>query len=238
MNKRIVISIKNISFSYPLFNTSLKKKKIIQQHLDSKIGGRVVVDEKFSNVSLMALHDINLDIYEGDRLGITGLNGSGKTTLLRVISNIIKPNIGSITINGKINSFLTTGFPISQDLNLNDNIRLFLSYKKIYVPSFEKYCLEILSWADIVNYQYFPFRVLSPGMRARFFFALSTSISSDILIIDEWLGVGDTEFVNKSKIRFQQMVDKCKTLILTSHNKNILDTICNRIIHIKSGSLV
>ena len=123
------------------------------------------------------------------------------------------------------------------DLTVTDNIRIQLAYGECLPTDLKDFVGKALAWAELENYADLPMRVLSPGMQARLYFSVATQIPGEIYIIDEWMGVGDAAFVKKANERFEEMVEKSKIFIFASHNPEILNGLCNKVLEIKKGGL-
>lgn len=184
-----------------------------------------------------AIKSLNLEIKQGERLGIIGHNGAGKSTLLKLISGVIKPTEGEIKINGTIAPLLELGAGFDPDLSGAKNIYLNGAIlgrsKKFLEDKFE----EIVEYADLGDFIDVPVKNYSSGMRARLGFAVATQIDPDILILDEILGVGDQNFRDKSTAKMKEMINSGKTVLLVSHNLDQLQELSDKVVWLQNGGI-
>lgn len=228
------ISIKNISVEFKIYgqgSRSLKKK-----FLNQVTGG--VIDHNKDVIRVKAIDSFSLELKEGNRVGLTGHNGAGKSTLLRVITGIYKPTSGSVTIRGSVGTLIDMTAGMDPEATGVENIYLRgyilgMSKKKI-----QRLVDEICDFTGLGNFINLPIKTYSAGMSSRLSFALSTSISPDILVIDEAIGAGDEEFKERAFTRINEFKRRVKILIMANHDENSLKPYCNRIIHIKSGKII
>lgn len=182
-----------------------------------------------------ALRDIYLDLKRGDRLGIIGPNGSGKTTLLRLISGIYPPTRGTVQVKGLLGSMLDLQQGINGKVSGRDNIiyrsRLLGRTLTLAKQTVEDAC-EFGGLAEFIDQ---PVENYSSGMKMRLAFSVATAVPSEILIMDEWLSVGDEQFQAKAKKRIDDLVNQADILILASHNKKLLSSTCNRFLSLEKG---
>ena len=176
---------------------------------------------------------LKFNLKPGDRLGVTGPNGSGKTTLLRTVAGIYTPASGTVYIKGRISSLLDVSFGLDPEATGLKNIRMRgvlmgLSLKKI--KSLEDEIADFTALGKFIN---LPVRSYSSGMNMRLGFAVSTAIPSDILLLDEWLSVGDADFSKKAEIRLNNMVKKSEIVIIASHDQNLIKKNCNQFLKLE-----
>ncbi|MBX7066617.1 MAG: ABC transporter ATP-binding protein [Parachlamydiales bacterium] len=182
-----------------------------------------------------ALDGLNLTIHSGDRVALIGRNGSGKSTLLKVLSGIYQPTFGSVQVHGAISSLLDISIGLNVDLTGYENIIVM----GILRGKMRSYMLskfpEIEEFTELKGYLRAPVRTYSYGMRLRLAFAIATCLESDILIIDEVIGVGDQNFMEKAQKRMMNLIEKCQILILASHSTSILNQFCNKALLLEEG---
>lgn len=186
-----------------------------------------------------SLKDVTFDIHQGDSLGIIGRNGAGKSTLLKLLSQITSPTEGTIKIKGKIASLLEVGTGFHPELSGKENIYLngaILGMRKNEIKSkFD----EIVEFAGVERYINTPVKRYSSGMYVRLAFAVAAHLESEILIVDEVLAVGDTEFQKKCMSKMGQLgKDSGRTIIFVSHNMVAIKQLCNRSIYLKNGKVL
>jgi lipopolysaccharide transport system ATP-binding protein len=193
------------------------------------------VRAKGSQSSYPALRDISLDLKSGDRLGILGPNGSGKTTLLRLISGIYPPTRGTVLVEGVVGSMLDLQLGINGRVSGRDNIifrsRLLGRASAVAKQTVEDAC-EFGGLAEFLDQ---PVENYSSGMKMRLAFSIATAVPSEILVMDEWLSVGDEQFQAKAKGRIDSLVKQADILILASHNKKLLSSTCSRFLVLEKG---
>ena len=185
-----------------------------------------------------ALNQLNFSFGDGDRIGLVGHNGSGKTTLLRVLSGIYSPTRGSLKLKGRVASLLDVSSGVDPDATGFENIYL-RGIMNGFKPSRIKDKIdEIADFTELGEYLNLPVRTYSSGMMLRLTFAISTSIEADILIMDEWLSVGDADFQSKAAERLKRLVDNASILIIASHSHELIQNVCNRLISLEHGHIM
>lgn len=185
-----------------------------------------------------ALRNLNLDIYEGEILGIVGKNGSGKSTLLKIISGILAPSSGDVHVGGKVSALLELGSGLNPDFTGIQNIYFYCTVLGLTKDMIERKVEEIISFADIGRYIDQPLKSYSSGMKARLAFSIATAIEPEILIVDEVLAVGDSLFQRKSYSRMNELFDKGCTVIFVSHDLQSVVQFCNRAILLHDGQII
>ncbi len=182
-----------------------------------------------------ALKNINFEINHGDRVGIVGRNGAGKSTLLKILSRITHPTTGKISINGRVSSLLEVGTGFHPELTGRENIFLngaILGMRKQEIQSkFD----EIVDFAEVEKFLDTPVKHYSSGMYVRLAFAVAAHLEPDILIIDEVLAVGDTQFQNKCFQKIQKNNYSEKTIIFVSHDLKTIRSLCDTGIYLENG---
>ena len=229
------IIAKNVGVEFPIFNSSHRSLK--KSILNVSTGGRVAQDSK-NHVVVRALDDINLDLKPGDRVGLVGHNGSGKTTLLRVLSGVYAPVQGELSVQGKIATLLDISLGMDGEATGYENIRIRGLLMGLSLAEIDALTDEIAEFTGLGDYLNMPMRTYSSGMTVRLGFAVSTSIYADIVLMDEWLSVGDAEFQEKASERLSRMVDRASILVLASHSMDLVEKICNKIIRMEHGKIV
>jgi lipopolysaccharide transport system ATP-binding protein len=186
----------------------------------------------------LALQNVNLKIKKGEAWGIIGTNGSGKSTLLKVISRILKPYKGSVTVNGTVASLIELGAGIDHRLTARENIYLngcILGYDKEFIDSkFD----EIVEFSELQDFLDTPVKNFSSGMISRLGFAVATIVQPDILIVDEVLSVGDVLFTKKCMTKMDEMLRNGATLLFVSHDIESVESMCEKAIWIDKGNVI
>ncbi|EGQ9391358.1 ABC transporter ATP-binding protein [Vibrio cholerae] len=224
------IKIKNLCIEYPLFdasNTSLKStliKFIQRKHQKEKVH--------------CAIDNLNIEIFNGDRVCLIGSNGAGKSTLLKSIAGILYPSKGEIIINGQLSTLLdfATGFEMEMTGYDNILIRGLLLGMSLEEISSKRH--DIAEFADLGDFINQPLKTYSSGMFVRLAFAVATSIQPDVLVIDEIVGAGDASFAEKANKRMMNMLDKGNIIIMATHSPELAMKICNRGIWLDKGKVI
>lgn len=186
---------------------------------------------------LRLLDDLNFEVGEGDRLAILGRNGAGKSTLLRVLNRVYQPSRGSVTVNGSCQALLNMSLGFNGEATVRENIYLrgiAMGLKAAFLRDQVGPILEFSGLQEKVNHR---LRTLSSGQKMRLGFAISTSVQHDIILMDEWVGAGDADFMRKAKERMQSRVGGSKIVVLASHSVGLLRDICNKGIVLEGGKL-
>lgn len=223
MQKKVAVSLTNISKNYFLHHD---KPTLVEKFINNQT-------EKFR-----ALDNINLKIYQGQKVGIVGPNGSGKTTLLKVITGITCPTTGIVKTKGRVVSLIDLRAGFHPDLTGLQNIYLnglLLGMKKSEIS---KRLTKIIKFAEIDGFIDTPLYTYSAGMILRLGFAVAVHANPDILILDESMGFGDIKFQKKSKSKLKEFFRKGKTIILVTHWLDFIRQTCQRVIVMEQGKIV
>lgn len=229
------ISINNCTLDYPLYGVSSRSLK--KMMVNAATGGRIAANSKEITV-VRALNSINLEARPGDRVGLWGHNGSGKTTLLRALAGIYAPSEGSIEMQGSIASLIDPALGFELDATGHENITLRGLLHGISRPQIEALRDDIAEFSGLGEYLDLPVRVYSSGMQMRLAFSIVTAVSADIILMDEWLSVGDAEFSAKAEARLNRLMDDAKIIVLASHNLDLIRSVCNRVITLEHGKII
>ena len=197
----------------------------------------VSVFQKNTYERFYALRDINLNVKQGEFLGVIGKNGSGKSTLLKLIARVLEPTSGRISVNANVAPFLELGVGFQGDSTVKDNIFLYgallgMTRKEIV----DKYD-SIINFSGLERFVDAKLKNLSSGMQVRLGFSITVSIESPILLVDEVLAVGDIAFQQKCYAMFDKFKQAGKTIVLVSHDLNTIEKFCDRAILIEKGSV-
>ena len=185
-----------------------------------------------------ALNNINLNIDRGETVGIIGYNGSGKTSLLSLIGNILQPSNGTISVRGKLSMMLSLGAGFCSELSGRENIVLNGVLQGMTKKYMHKVMDDIIDFAGIGEFIDSPIYQYSSGMQARLGFGIVTAIEPEILLVDEVMAVGDTDFIGKCEKRMTKLLDNGTTLLLVSHNMEDIKKYCKRTLRINRGEIV
>ncbi|MBR3151101.1 MAG: ABC transporter ATP-binding protein [Erysipelotrichaceae bacterium] len=197
-----------------------------------KLTGRYNVREFWAD------KNITFSLEKGDMLGIIGSNGAGKSTLLKAVTGIMKPAEGTIEVNGNIAALLELASGFDEDLTLRENTYLrgaMLGYTKSFL---DKKYKEIISFAELEDFEDYTFKQLSSGMKSRLAFSIACLVDPDVLILDEVLSVGDGAFRKKSGDRMKEILKSGVTGILVSHSIEQIRELCNKVLWIERGEQI
>ncbi len=228
------IYLKNVSVEFPIS----KQKPIFsgKRSLTQIVGGKL--QSKGGVASIKALDKISLEIKEGDRVGLIGHNGGGKTTLLRVLAGVYPPTTGVIKSEGHIASLLDISLGFDMEASGYDNIYLrglYLGLSKRQITS----CIQKISdFTNLGNYLSLPIRTYSSGMLMRLAFAITTEVEPDIILMDEWISVGDSKFMEQAKERLSRFIQTSKIMVLASHSEDLIRSTCNRALLLGQGEIL
>jgi len=222
--REISVQLKGVSKIYPL---KKDKPTFFEKIVSNGDAGKFV-----------ALNDLNLNIYKGEKIGIIGHNGSGKTTILKIISSITIPSSGSVKTVGKVISLIELAAGFHPEMTGRENI--YLNGLIIGMSKFEiKNEIEnIVDFADIGDFINHPLYTYSEGMKLRLGFSIAIHASPDILILDEAILAGDYSFQNKSGEKIKELFKNNKTVIIVSHWREYLEKHCERIILLEKGKII
>ena len=184
-----------------------------------------------------ALKHVSFDVNAGEVIGLIGENGAGKSTLLKVISGILKPTEGIVSVNGRIAPMLELGSGFDMDLTGRENIFLngaILGYEEQYLKDrFD----AIVQFAELESFLDVPLRNYSSGMITRLGFSIATIVEPEILIVDEVLAVGDIQFQKKSHTRMKELMQGGTTVLFVSHNMNQIKELCDKVVWLEKGEI-
>jgi lipopolysaccharide transport system ATP-binding protein len=196
-------------------------------------GGRIATETGFAVIR--ALHNIDLHLSSGDRLGVVGHNGSGKSTLLRVLAGVYTPATGSISHSGTVASLIEPALGIEAEATGYENIYLRGLMMGLRKAQITELLDDVCEFSGLGEYLRLPVRTYSTGMLMRLAFSITTCVRSDILLMDEWLSVGDTTFHSRAEERLRSVVDGAGILVLASHSEALLRRECNKILRLDHG---
>lgn len=183
------------------------------------------------------LQDVSFNVSPGEAVGIIGINGAGKSTLLKMITGTVLPTAGSVNITGRVAALLELGMGFHPDFTGRQNAFMAGQLLGYSVEEIARLMPEIEAFAEIGEYIDQPVRIYSSGMQVRLAFSVATAVRPDVLIVDEALSVGDTYFQHKSFDRIREFRKRGTTLLLVSHDKQAIQSICDRAILLNAGRL-
>jgi ABC-2 type transport system ATP-binding protein len=186
----------------------------------------------------VAVSNVSFTLSEDEILGVIGRNGAGKSSLVKALSGVIKPMYGHCITRGRVSSLIELGGAFNHDLNAFQNIRMFYLLNGLDKKIAADVTDEILHWAELSEVRNDPLFSYSSGMLARFAFSVATSIKPKVLILDEILSVGDVNFADKSRRRILDLIGSGSATVLVSHDLNLLQEMCSKILWLEKGTPV
>lgn len=184
-----------------------------------------------------ALKDVSFEIKKGDRVGIIGRNGAGKSTLLKILSRIVEPTTGRISIKGRVASLLEVGTGFHPELTGRENIYLNGAILGMSKAEIKKKFDEIVTFAEIEKFLDTPVKRYSSGMYVRLAFAVAAHLEPEILVVDEVLAVGDAQFQKKCLGKMEDVSGEGRTVLFVSHSMPIITSLCQKSILLEAGCI-
>jgi lipopolysaccharide transport system ATP-binding protein len=228
------IILRNASVYFPVFDASARSLKT---RVFRTVVGTTIAKQSDGHVIIRGLDDVSLQLNDGARVGLIGHNGAGKTTLLRLLSGVFTPTSSEAIIQGTCTSLINISLGIDPEAIGRENIRLRGLIMGMSLREIAARSDEIAEFSGLGEFLEMPLRTYSAGMQLRLAFAVSTSVAPEILIMDEWLSTGDTEFQQRANQRIRSIVDASNILILASHSAPLIMENCNRVIWMEKGRI-
>lgn len=229
-----MIMLKDVCVNFPVYHggsRSLKKSLLFRSS-----AGRIGRDSN-DRILVEALRDINLTLKSGDKLALIGSNGAGKTTLLRVLAGIYEPSSGRANVRGRISPMFDIGLGIDGDLTGYENIRTRSLILGLTSKQLESKISDIAEFTDLGDYLDMPVRTYSSGMTLRLTFAVATCFEPEIILMDEWILAGDSNFLVKAENRLKSFLGKASVLVLASHSLEIAREWCTHGLWLDKGQV-
>lgn len=222
----VAIKVENLQKKYKLYNKPIDRLKEALNPFGRKY-----------HHDFYALKNINFNINKGETVGIIGKNGSGKSTLLKLITGVLTPSEGKLTINGNVAALLELGAGFNPEYTGIENIYLNGTIMGFSKEEMDSKLEQILSFADIGEFVNQPVKIYSSGMFVRLAFALAINVEPDILIIDEALSVGDIKFQQKCYRKIEEFREN-KTILFVTHDMGAINKFCERVIWLNEGEII
>ena len=178
------------------------------------------------------LHDINFEIRNTEKIAVVGRNGCGKSTTLKLLTKILKPNSGTVKVEGRVSSLIELGAGFHPDMSGRENIYINATIFGLKKEEIDERLEEIIRFSELEEYIDNPVRTYSSGMYMRLAFSVAIIVDADVLLIDEILGVGDVNFQAKCFQKLQEIKAEGTTIVIVSHSMGQIDQICDRCIWI------
>jgi ABC-2 type transport system ATP-binding protein len=226
------ISLQSVGVDFPLYGggSRLLTKRLV--HLGT--GGRIGRDAS-DRVCVQALRDVSLAFSHGDRVGLIGHNGAGKTTLLRVLAGVYEPSHGVVRCEGQAVALFDPSLGMDTEATGYENIFLRSLVLGMSPKEIREHADAIAEFTELGDYLAMPVRTYSTGMMLRLAFAVSTSITPDILLMDEWIAAGDRQFIEKARKRMENFVGRSNILVLASHSLDLIRRWCDKAVLLEEG---
>lgn len=227
MDNSVAIKVEHLSKVYKLYDRNRDRLK-----------EALHIGKNINSHEYYALNDVNLEVHTGETVGIIGTNGSGKSTILKIITGVLNPTEGEVTINGRISALLELGAGFNMEFTGIENIYLNGTMIGFSEEEIDAKLDSILEFADIGDFVYQKVKTYSSGMFVRLAFAVAINIDPEILIVDEALSVGDVFFQNKCYRKFEEFKKQGKTILFVSHDLGSISKYCDRVILLERGNKI
>jgi ABC-type polysaccharide/polyol phosphate transport system ATPase subunit len=227
------ISLQEIHVDIPIYDASHRSLK--KQLFRASTGGRILSEQGLTHVR--ALNGITLQLADGDRLGLVGHNGAGKTTLLRVLAGVYEPTSGAVSVSGSVIPLLDVGLGIDYEATGYENILLRGTVLGVRRRQLTDLTERIAEFTELGDYLHMPVRTYSSGMVLRLAFGIGTCVTPEILLMDEFFGVGDASFLEKAERRLNELVRSAGILVFASHSAELIRRLCNKGLWMHAGQI-
>jgi lipopolysaccharide transport system ATP-binding protein len=228
------VVLNGVFVDFPVYGINSRS---IKKALFRAATGGLIARDAADHIVVRALNGVSFELRDGDRIGLVGHNGSGKSTLLRVLAGAYEPTRGEVSVEGRIASMLNISLGMDTEATGYENIYLRGVVMGFRPREIKPLVDEVVAFSELGDYIHMPMRTYSSGMAMRLAFAVSTCVSADVLLMDEWLSVGDAEFAGKAKARLAAVVGSAKILVLASHDEALIGANCNKIMRLSHGEL-
>jgi ABC-type polysaccharide/polyol phosphate transport system ATPase subunit len=226
------VCFQDVSVEFPIYTPHTRA---IKSTIFTRLGGRLAAHNE--TVIVRALENITLDLNDGDRLGLVGHNGAGKTTLLRVISGVYPPVSGKVEVLGRLASYTDMALGMDPEATGWQNIILHCVFMGMTFSEARALSPSIAEFSELGQYLDLPVRTYSSGMHLRLAFAITTSVHPNIIVMDEMIGGGDAQFLEKAQRRMSEVLGRARVLVLASHSEAIIRAFCSKAIWLEKGRI-
>jgi len=227
-----LLSLEDVSLVYPIY--SIRAQSIRHSVLNLAVGGRLLRSQQ-DVIHVQALDGVSFTLNRGDRLGLLGHNGSGKTTLLKVIAGVYEPTRGTVSVQGNVSSMLDINLGVDWEASGEENITAMARIRGISAKECKAKVPDIIEFSELGSYISLPMKTYSAGMAARLIFAVVTSFAPNILVLDEWLAAGDSQFLEKAAQRMDKLVGEAQCVVFATHSIDMVRRICNKVCIMENG---
>lgn len=226
------IKLVDASITFSIYNA---KTRSVRTELLNAIGGKLKSVD--NNIYINAIDSMNLEINQGERVALIGHNGAGKSTMLKLLSGVYEPTAGKIEVEGNVSSLTDITMGMDPENSGYENIIMRCIFMGMSFEVAQAKVSEIIEFSGLSEYIDLPMRTYSTGMYLRLAFTIATSVTPDILIMDEMIGAGDASFIEQARKRTMDLIQKTKIMVISSHNMEMLKDICTRGIWMEKGKI-
>ena len=220
------IEVTNVSLTYRVLkNKSSSLKELF----------RDVIRRKVRIQNYVALKDVSFTVDSGEVVAIIGKNGAGKSTLLKILAQVLPPTTGNVKVKGSIAPMIELGAGFHPEMTGTENVLFYSTLMGRDMNRTKSRTAAIGEWAGVTDHMDFPLRTFSSGMEARLAFATATDETADVLLIDEVLSVGDTDFQLKSGARMNELINKGAAVVLVSHDLSTVRRLAQKVVWLENG---
>ena len=227
------VIFKNVCVDFPIYNA--RNRSLKNTVMQAATGGKVDFGAK--ETIIRSLHNVSFTLKPGDRVGLVGHNGAGKSTLLRTLGRVYEPTSGRAEIYGEVGSLVDISLGINKEATGKENIYIRGALLGLTRKQIDEHFEEIVDFSELGDFIDMPVRTYSSGMHLRLAFSVATIIRPEILLMDEWLSVGDASFNAKARQRMTDLVESSEILVIASHSRRLIEETCNRVLWFEHGIL-
>lgn len=231
----VSIRLKDVTLDFPIFAS---EHRSLKRRLINLLSGDIIASDSVGTRKVSVLKNISLTIKEGERIGVVGANGAGKSMFLRLLSGIYVPTHGEIEVIGSVSSMLNINLGIDGEISGLENLYLRSLLLGISKKEVSEALHKLADFTELGEFLHYPTKTYSTGMKMRVAFAVATQSSGDIVLLDEWLSVGDKDFKKKAETRLLDLIKNAKILVMASHSRSLIERLCTRVILINEGNIV
>jgi len=228
----VSITLNKVGVDFPVVNAATQS---LQLRIYQMLGGSFASHKRL--IVIRALDGIDLDLCDGDRIGLIGQNGAGKSTLLRVLAGIYHPTAGDIRIDGRVSSLTDITLGMDSEATGFDNIVFRCIFMGKTFREARELTPEIAEFSGLGEYLKLPVRTYSAGMFLRLAFSISTAVHPEIMIMDEMISAGDASFMEKVRVRMGELMDRASIIALSSHDLDLVRRFCNKVAWLERGRI-